>query len=45
MHLLILSDGKKGHENQSLGLAEALLRRTLGTYEISSIKDPDIGLP
>lgn len=27
MHLLILSDGKKGHENQSLGLAEAIQRR------------------
>lgn len=34
MHLLILSDGKKGHENQSLGLAEALLRREPGSYEI-----------
>lgn len=27
-HIRILSDGKRGHENQSLGLAEALQRRT-----------------
>ncbi|MEP2776600.1 MAG: ELM1/GtrOC1 family putative glycosyltransferase [Luteolibacter sp.] len=28
LQLLILSDGKPGHENQSLGLAEAMARRT-----------------
>lgn len=39
MHFLILSDGKKGHENQSLGLVEAILRRIKGSYEISSIND------
>ena len=27
LHILILSDGKAGHENQSLGLAEAMGRR------------------
>jgi mitochondrial fission protein ELM1 len=43
MHLLILSDGKKGHENQSLGLAEAILRRREGTYELSSIQTKAIG--
>lgn len=40
MKLLILSDGKKGHENQSLGLAEALLRREPGNYETLSISNP-----
>lgn len=39
MHLLILSDDKKGHENQSVGLAEALLRRREGSYEVSSISN------
>ncbi|GHC40387.1 mitochondrial fission ELM1 family protein [Roseibacillus persicicus] len=43
MHLLILSDGKKGHENQTLGLAEAILRRRTGTYEISSISQSKSG--
>jgi mitochondrial fission protein ELM1 len=28
LHILILSDGKAGHENQSLGLAEAMGRRS-----------------
>lgn len=28
MHIRILSDGRPGHENQSIGLAEALRRRT-----------------
>lgn len=38
MHLLILSDGKKGHVNQSLGLAEAMQRRSPSiTYELSLI--------
>ncbi len=32
----ILSDGKPGHENQSIGLAEALSRRTGATVEIVS---------
>lgn len=27
LHILIISDGKAGHENQSLGLAEAMARR------------------
>ncbi|MEY3394680.1 MAG: hypothetical protein RL346_916 [Verrucomicrobiota bacterium] len=27
LHILIVSDGKAGHENQSLGLAEAMARR------------------
>ncbi|MGJ8724716.1 MAG: ELM1/GtrOC1 family putative glycosyltransferase [Roseibacillus sp.] len=40
MHLLILTDGKKGHENQSLGLAEAILRRREGDCELVSIEDP-----
>ena len=35
-HFLIVSDGKKGHENQSLGLVKALLRRVQGSYEITS---------
>ena len=43
MRILILSDGKKGHENQSLGLAEAILRRREGSYEISRIEDAPLG--
>ncbi len=39
MHFLILSDGKKGHENQALGLVEALLRRKKGSYEKISISE------
>jgi mitochondrial fission protein ELM1 len=27
LHILVISDGKAGHENQSLGLAEAMARR------------------
>jgi uncharacterized protein len=27
LHILVISDGKAGHENQSLGLAEAIARR------------------
>lgn len=34
LFLLILTDGKKGHENQSLGLAEAMLKRRTGRYQI-----------
>ncbi|MEM9081476.1 MAG: ELM1/GtrOC1 family putative glycosyltransferase [Verrucomicrobiota bacterium] len=34
MHLSILSDGKLGHENQSLGLAEALAEEIDLTYQI-----------
>jgi uncharacterized protein len=30
----ILSDGRPGHENQSVGLAEALSRRTGATYDV-----------
>ena len=43
MHLLILTDGKKGHENQSLGLAEAMLRRQNGSYEVSHLSDSLVG--
>lgn len=39
LQLLILTDGKKGHENQSLGLAEAMLRRREGLYELLSSSD------
>ncbi|MEZ0218564.1 MAG: mitochondrial fission ELM1 family protein [Rariglobus sp.] len=33
-HIRVLSDGRPGHENQSVGLAEALCRRTGSTYEL-----------
>ena len=33
-HIRVLSDGRPGHENQSVGLAEALGRRTGATYEV-----------
>lgn len=33
MNIRILSDGKQGHVNQSLGLAEALISRTGGSIE------------
>lgn len=33
-HIRVLSDGRPGHENQSVGLAEALCRRTGATYEV-----------
>lgn len=36
MQILVLTDGKKGHENQSLGLAEALLRRGEGDFTLLS---------
>jgi hypothetical protein len=39
--LLILSDGKKGHENQSLGLAEALAKRTGLSYEIQPLSEQE----
>lgn len=39
LQLLILSDGKPGHRNQSLGLAEALARRTQTSYEIIELND------
>lgn len=39
MHLFIISDGKKGHENQSRGLAEAILRRCDGSYEIRGLDE------
>jgi mitochondrial fission protein ELM1 len=35
--LLILSDGKPGHRNQSLGLAEALLRQIPGHIDVIDI--------
>ena len=35
MHYLVISDGKKGHENQSIGLVEAITRRQEDTtYEV-----------
>lgn len=40
MKILVISDEKKGHENQSLGLAEALLRRRPGSYELVSCNKP-----
>jgi uncharacterized protein len=33
-HIRVLSDGRPGHENQSIGLAEALARRTGATVEV-----------
>ncbi len=39
--LLILSDGKKGHENQSLGLAEALAKRSSLRYEVQLVSEKD----
>lgn len=39
LSLLILTDGKKGHENQSLGLAEAMLRRRSGRYQVLTQSD------
>jgi len=42
-HIRILSDGRTGHENQSVGLALALARRTGATYEIVKI-DPSASL-
>jgi mitochondrial fission protein ELM1 len=42
-HIRVLSDGRPGHENQSVGLAQALARRTGAAYEIVRI-DPSAGL-
>lgn len=39
MNLLVVTDGKKGHENQSLGLAEALQRRTSDCIQICQIDE------
>ncbi len=33
-HIRVLSDGRPGHENQSVGLALALARRTGASYEV-----------
>jgi uncharacterized protein len=33
-HIRVISDGRPGHENQSIGLAEALRRRTGATIEV-----------
>ena len=38
-HIRVLSDGRPGHENQSVGLALALARRTGATHEVVRI-DP-----
>jgi len=37
LQVLILSDGKAGHENQSLGLAEAMARRTAAEHHIVTL--------
>lgn len=42
-HIRVLSDGRPGHLNQSLGLAEALARRTGATIE--TLRLPDAGGP
>lgn len=34
----VLSDGKRGHENQSLGLAEALARKTASRIEVIPVE-------
>lgn len=39
MQILVLTDNKKGHENQSAGLAEALLRRRKGEFALRSIDE------
>ncbi|RME93418.1 MAG: hypothetical protein D6766_08210 [Verrucomicrobia bacterium] len=39
----VLSDGRRGHENQSLGLAEALARRTGATVDV--VRLPPTFLP
>jgi hypothetical protein len=38
-HIRVISDGRPGHENQSVGLALALARRTGATHEVVKI-DP-----
>ena len=40
-HIRIISDGKRGHENQSLGLAEALQRRTGAGIETVTFSGSD----
>ncbi len=43
LHILILSDGKPGHENQSQGLAEAIGRIRpveISTIRLAGIKGP-----
>jgi uncharacterized protein len=42
-NIRVLSDGRPGHENQSVGLAEALARRTGATCEIVKLP-PSTGL-
>ncbi|MEY4487725.1 MAG: hypothetical protein RIQ79_233 [Verrucomicrobiota bacterium] len=42
-HIRVLSDGRPGHENQSVGLALALARRTGATHEIVRL-DPAASL-
>lgn len=39
LQLLILSDGKPGHRNQSLGLAEALARLTTAEYHVIELSE------
>jgi uncharacterized protein len=43
LHIRVLSDGRPGHENQSVGLALALARRTGATHEIVRL-DPATGI-
>lgn len=38
-HIRVISDGRPGHENQSVGLALALARRTGATHEVTRV-DP-----
>lgn len=42
-HIRVLSDGRPGHENQSVGLALALARRTGATHEVVKL-DPAAGV-
>lgn len=42
-HIRVLSDGRPGHENQSVGLALALARRTGASFEIVKL-DPAAGV-
>ncbi len=42
-HIRVLSDGRPGHENQSVGLALALARRTGATHEVTRL-DPGAGV-
>lgn len=42
-HIRVLSDGRPGHENQSVGLALALARRTGATHEVVKL-DPAEGV-